>query len=211
MAGPFRTTPTKCSKGRANHLTRYGNPACKAHKSEQRGGACCKHDPMRGQTTCTHHGGKAGYRRRVGATVVAEAKVVAAARKLIPDVADREAIANPLEKLLELASEADAFRESLRILSNKLDNKIRYFGAAGGEQLRAEVATYRVAMRDTADLLVAIAKLDIEERLARISERRLDLVMKALTSGLADAELPDEMQRTVIANVGRHLRLVASR
>jgi hypothetical protein len=62
--------------------------------------------------------------------VVAEQKAAATARKLIPDVADRTAITNPLETLLELASEANAFRESLRIMANELDGKIRY--AAGG-------------------------------------------------------------------------------
>jgi hypothetical protein len=44
--------------------------------------------------------------------------VEAAARKLIPEVADRTVIDNPLKELLALASEANAFRESLRIISN---------------------------------------------------------------------------------------------
>lgn len=164
---------------------------------------------MCGQTKCQHHGGGSPQGKRKGAERVAEAKALAAARKLIPDLDDREPIRNPLERLLELASEADAFRESLRLLANKVDD-IRYqgSGAAGSEQLRAEVATYRVALRDVTDMLVAIAKLDIESMLARIEARKVDLVFAALTQGLDDARLNDEQKRAVMTGVGRHLRAV---
>jgi hypothetical protein len=148
--------------------------------------------------------------RAVGRRRVAEAKVETMARKLIPDPEDRTPIRNPLERLLELASEADAFRESLRRLANDLDGQIRYQGQGGaaGEQLRAEVATYRAALRDVTDMLVAIAKLDIESMLARIEARKVDLVFAALTQGLDEARLDDEQKRAVMNGVGRHLRAV---
>jgi hypothetical protein len=69
-------------------------------------------------------------------------------------------------------------------MANELDGKIRYApAAASGEQLRAEVATYRQALKDTTDLLVAIARLDIEKMLARIESRKVELTLEAMNQG----------------------------
>lgn len=180
-------------------------PACVGHNRSAPHGPC-KQPPKRGQNVCGSHGGRTPAALAAGARRENEAKLADVARRLIPNVDERTPIRNPLERLLELAAEADAFRESLRILANTLDDDI----AAGnhGEQLRAEVATYRAALRDVTDMLVAIAKLDIESLLARIESRKVDLVMTALTAGLDDAKLSADQKRTVVAGVGRHLRLV---
>jgi hypothetical protein len=169
----------------------------------------CKAAPMRGQACCKQHSGVAASHIAAGERREAERKMTEAARKLIPDVADRARITNPLETLLELASEANAFRESLRIMANELDGKIRYAANGGsGEQLRAEVATYRQALKDTTDLLVAIARLDIEKLLARIESRKVEFTLDALSSGVNEAGLTDDQKRAVMTGVARHLRLV---
>lgn len=155
---------------------------------------------------CDKHGGGAPQVK----AVEAERRFAAAARKLIPDVADRTPIGNPLERLLELASEADAFRESLRHLANALEGDIRYRGQGqGAEQLRAEVATYRQALKDTTDMLVAIAKLDIEKMLARVTLAQAEQALASLRAGMDEAALTDEQKRTVMTSAGRHLRAVA--
>lgn len=173
----------------------------------------CRHNAMRGQTKCHMHGGRAPQAKTAGQQRAAEAEVTALARKLIPDADQLTPIVNPLQRLLELAAEADAFRESLRRLANDLDGRIRYAGvgtgAAGGEQLRAEVATYRAAMRDVTDLLVQIARLDIETMLAKVTVAQAEQSMAAMQAGCDAAGLDDEQKARVMAGVGRHLRVVA--
>jgi len=203
-----------CAQCGKRHVPTTGGNPCAGHIStgpkdgplKQRAGGPCTNPAMTGQAVCHAHGGRNPKAKAAAAKREAEAKIVATARKLIPDVADREPIRNPLERLLELASEADAFRESLRRLANDVDEHI----ASGGNdaQLRAEVATYRQALKDTTDLLVAIAKLDIETVLARIESRKIDLVITALTVGLDEANLSNEQKRAVMTGVGRHLRSV---
>lgn len=197
------------------HVTRFGGPACSGHANVKDddgrivGSRPCTKSPMKGQAKCGTHGGKSPQAETKAKQRQAEAKTLAAARKLIPDLADRTRIDNPLEALLELASEANAFRESLRVLANRVGDEIRYGGTGGaGEQLRAEVSTYRQALKDTADLLVAIARLDIEAMLARIEGRKVELVLEALTHGMNDAGIDEQQKRAVMAGVSRHLRSV---
>jgi hypothetical protein len=203
------------------HLTRRGVQACSSHVRTDRTTYApgeprdplpqprpCRSSPFTGMPTCQRHGINQAH-REVAAQREAERKMTEVARKLIPDLADRVPITNPLEKLLELASEVDAFRESLRLLANGLQGDIRYRGTgAGAEQLRAEVAVYRQALKDTTDLLVAIARLDIEKMLARIESRKVEFTLDALSQGVNDAGLTDEQKRAVMTGVARRLRLV---
>lgn len=191
-----------------------GKPSCAGHISggrdrKDQAGRPCRNLPAPMLAKCKRHGAGNKVSRAASERKVAEAKVAATARKLIPDADQRTRITDPLAKLLELAEEADGFRESLRVLSNELENRIRYEAEHGGEQLRAEVATYRAAMRDVTDLLLAIARLNIDERLARIEERRIQIVISALTGGLNDAGVAADVKRSVITHVGRRLRAVA--
>jgi hypothetical protein len=192
------------------HLTaQHGVQACTGHISTgERAGQPCRRSPIRGARVCQYHGGAAKQVREAGQRNVAEQKAAATARKLIPDVAERVAITNPLETLLELAGEVNAFRESLRIKANELDG-IRYAAGSGaGEQTRAEVTLYRQAIKDTTDLLVAIARLDIEKMLARIESRKVEMTLDAMNQGCTDAGLNEDQKRAVMVGVARHLRVV---
>lgn len=194
-----------CPSCQTVHLTHDGKDACVGHSRDGSGRACTKL-PEPGLPVCYSHGAGNPNAQQVGEQRAAEAKLEAAVRKLIPDVADRARITNPLETLLELASELNAFRESLRLKANDLDS-IRYAASgAAGEQIRAEVSLYRQAIKDTTDLLVAIARLDIEKMLARIESRKVEMTIEALEHGCKQAGLDEEQKRTVMAGVARHLR-----
>lgn len=208
----------ECTRCPNPHLTVHGNVACLGHRAYDGPGVKlpepvpCRNPPSTGQRVCRYHGGAAAQAKAKAARTVTEAALIATARKLIPDADDRTPITNPLERLLDLASEADAFRESLRMLTNKLGDNIRYVGTGTAqEQLRAEVATYRQALKDVTDLLVAIAKLDIEKTLARIESRKVEMTLDAMSAGCTDAGLSDEQKRVVMAGVARHLRSVPRR
>lgn len=121
---------------------------------------------------------------------------------------DAEPVANPLEALQRLAGRALALEETIGSLVNDL-TMIRYEDAKGAEQLRSEVAVLERAMDRCGRLLVDIAKLNIEERIAKVTEIQVGLVREALNRSLAEAGLPPEQQREIASRMGRHLRVAA--
>jgi hypothetical protein len=202
------------------HLTHDGTEACAGHVVFDRASYVkgqhrqrlpeprpCRRFATPGTPVCKNHGGRAAQVRDAGARRIAEARVEAAARKLIPEVADRTVIDNPLKELLALASEANAFRESLRIISNGLEGRIRGHGTT--ETVRAEVTMYRQALKDTTDILGLIARLDIEKILARVTLVQAEQALAAFRAGCDAAGLTEEQRRSVMTNAGRHLRAVA--
>lgn len=206
-----------CGKCGEEHVATRGGRPCMGHANVKDddgriiGTRPCRKNANRGSDKCGTHGASARQVKQAAAKREAEAKVIETARKLIPDADQLAPISNPLQRLLELAAEADGFRESLRRMANDLDGQIRYRGGGpGAEQLRAEVATYRAAMRDLTDMLVAIARLDIEKMLARVTVAQAEQSMTAMRAGMTEAGLDDDVKRQVIAGVGRHLRAVAS-
>lgn len=122
---------------------------------------------------------------------------------------DAGPVADPLEALQRLAGRALALEETIGQLVNDLTS-IRYEsgGEGGGEQLRAEVAVLERAMDRCGKLLVDIAKLNIEERMARVTEKQAELAADALRTVLREMGLPPEQQQDAQARLGRHLRAV---
>ena len=117
---------------------------------------------------------------------------------------------DPLEALQRLAGRALALEETIGHLVNDLSS-IRYEsgGDGGGEQLRAEVAVLERAMDRCGKLLVDIAKLNIDERLVRVTEKQAGLAEKALLATLAEMGMDAGQQTEACARLGRHLQLVA--
>jgi hypothetical protein len=120
---------------------------------------------------------------------------------------DAEPVENPLTALQALAGRALRLEQVIGGIVNDLSS-IRYGSGEGGEQLRAEVAVLERAMDRCGKILVDIAKLNIEERLAKVTERQTELVAAALGVVLADMGLSPEKQREAQRAVGRHLRAV---
>jgi hypothetical protein len=172
---------------------------CSARRSN---GEPCGNHPMRGQSVCGKHGGRSP-----------QAKAAAERRQLEADVSrllaelDVAPVGDPLAGLLQLAGQVLAWQEATAGLVNSLES-IRYRGANGAEQLRAEVALYERAMDRAATVLGAIARLNIEERLARVSEQQAEAVIGAIEAGLVAAGVPGERMADARRAVVRHLRLV---
>jgi hypothetical protein len=122
---------------------------------------------------------------------------------------DAAPVADPLEALQRLAGRALALEETIGQLVNNLTS-IRYEGGeeGGAEQLRAEVAVLERAMDRCGRLLVDIAKLNIEERLAKVTEQQAELTMTALAAALGEMGLGLEKQREAKTRLARHLRAV---
>ncbi|HZR50098.1 MAG TPA: hypothetical protein VFB06_11320 [Streptosporangiaceae bacterium] len=160
------------------------------------------HSPrmVTGTEKCRMHLGKKAQ------PVIAEARIEQAARKLLYQH-DAAPVADPLEALQRLAGRALALEETIGTLVNDL-RSLRYETEAGGEQLRGEVAVLERAMDRAGRLLVDIAKLNIEERLAKVTMRQAQMAMDALAAAMAGMGMSADQQQEARRRVARHLRLV---
>jgi hypothetical protein len=134
-------------------------------------------------------------------------KVQAEASRLLHRM-DAPLVENPLTALQALAGRALALEQAIGGIVNDL-NSIRYDGIAGGEQLRSEVVVLERAMDRAGRLLVDIAKLNIEDRLAKVTEAQTAMVADALAAVLGEMGLSPDQQRDARSRVGRRLRSVA--
>jgi hypothetical protein len=146
---------------------------------------------------CKLHGGSAPSGRIAGAEQQARAEL---ARLNVPPVE------NALTALAAIAGEVVAWKDVLAAKVNDLSS-LRY-KTEGGEQLRAEVALWERALDRCGKFLVDMAKLDIDERLARVTEQQAEQISAALTAVLAEMGLSQDQQRAARAGVARHLRAV---
>ena len=149
---------------------------------------------------CRLHGGST--RSQVAAA--RREQVQAQARDAVRGIVIRD-VTDPLKALARHAGEIVAVRDFLRGQVERLES-LRY-QAGAGEQLRAELAAYQAALRDTTQVLGVYARLNIDERLARITQRQSDIVIAALNAGLDAAGIRDgddrQRARAAIAAVLR--------
>ena len=139
--------------------------------------------------------------------VIAEAKLQQQAAKLLYQ-RDATPVTNPLEALQKLAGRAAAWEDIIGEKVNEM-RSIRYSTEEGGEQLRAEIAVMERAMDRLGRLLVDIAKLNIEEKLAGIRKRTLDMLERALDEALEASGAPLEGKAKAREAFKRTLRVVA--
>lgn len=191
------TADEVCTKCHAVH-----DPTkCKAHSKQQAGGQC-QRAPMDGQQVCYTHGGRAPQNVAAAETRKTEEKIRRTLGQLVSTP-----VANPLAALQELAGEAQAWKELCADHVAQLE-RMRY-GTEGGEAIRGEIILFERAIDRLGRLLVDIAKLNIDERLAKVSEMQLDLVTRAITAWMAEQGMSGEQQLEARRGVARHLRLIA--
>lgn len=166
---------TKC--GKVHDPTK-----CKAH-SKRHAGDQCGNRPMAGQDVCGSHGGRTPVAKRAAEVRVVEQQV----RKQIGRL-QSQPVTNPLLALQELAGKAQAWMDVCEDHVAKLE-KLRY-GTEGGEQIRGEVQLFERAIDQCRKVLVDIARLNIDERLARIDEQQSQ-AMVALLFGVIQKVLAD--------------------
>jgi hypothetical protein len=190
---------------------------CTATNKES--GERCRRQHAPGGVVCAMHGGNAPQARAEAKRRATEARL----DSLATDLTGRP-VGNALTELSRLAGRARAWMQMLEERVQALldaesapsggdeeeqgDHGIRYYHRAG-EQTRAEVQLYERAMGQLGSLLTSIARLNIDERLARITERQAEAVIAALEAGLTAAGVRDPEQRTAAkAAASRELRLV---
>jgi hypothetical protein len=158
-------------------------PYRRCRATNRRGGQC-EHRAMHDQDVCRHHGGSAPQSR---ARVARDRLSRDVARELASLGADP--VADPLTALSELAGQVVAWKNALAGRVNELTS-LRYEDDHGGEQLRAEVALWERALDRCNTVLATMARLRIDERLAAISERQAERVLRAIDAALDAAGVP---------------------
>lgn len=99
------------------------------------------------------------------------------ARMDVPSVDD------PLSELARITGQVIAWKDAIAVKVNELTS-LRYENENGGEQLRAEVGLLERAFDRCEKFLTAMARLNIDERLAAISEQRAEVIITMLTAAL---------------------------
>lgn len=180
--------------GRAGH----DGPKC-GGKKRQGAGTCTQTagwgtDHV-GVGRCKLHGGSTPTHEAAGAEQLLAQQL---ARLDVPAVAD------PLTELSKLAGQVVAWKDALAAKVNEL-TELRYEGFAA-EQLRAEVGLWERAMDRCNTVLATMARLNIDERLARISERQAEAVLAAIDAALDAAGVPAAERAEPKKAAARHLR-----
>ncbi len=143
-----------------------------------RTGEPCQAYPVRGAKVCVAHGGRAPQVKAKAREREAEQQARAELARLdLPPVED------PLSELARVCGQVLGWKDMLAKRVNDLDS-LRYENEAGGEQLRAEVALWERALDRCERFLTAMARLNIDERLAKISEERAELIISVLSAAL---------------------------
>ncbi|MHB9857623.1 hypothetical protein [Streptomyces sp. YIM S03343] len=177
-------------------------------RSKKRDGGQCGATAMTGQNVCRHHGGASPQAIARAEQRVAEAEVADATRRALATL-DIAPVDNPLTALSEVAGQILAWKDQLAARVNDISDAIRYKDGRGAEQLRAEVALYERALDRSITALSAIARLNIDERLAAISEKQADAVITAIEAALAHAGVTGERSVEAKKVAARHLRVVS--
>ena len=137
-----------------------------------------------GEGPCKLHGG----RTRSVSKGAKRALLEADARNTLTGL-NLEPVNNPLEALALHAAEVLALRDYLRGQVARLE-ELRYQGGSG-EQVRAELSAYQVALRDTTAVLVSMARLDVDNRIVEINTR----------IGMAQGKAVADLIRVILAGL----------
>jgi hypothetical protein len=161
---------------------------CTAHSSST--GKPCGNRPALGATVCRWHGGAAPQVKAKAAERVAEEMARRALRRIADDQGPAEPVANPLLELSRIAGEALRWKRLVAEHVAQLE-QLRYQGVSG-EQVRAEILLFERALDRCAAVLATIVRLNIDERLAAITEQQGHVLAGVVVSVLERLDLGDK-------------------
>lgn len=167
----------------------------------------CKNPALHGTNVCRMHGGNAKQVRAKAQRVTAEQAAARRLGRLGAVLGPVNPVENPLTALSTLAGEVLRFKDLLAGQVAELET-LRYEGKAG-EQIRAELLLFERSLDRCNTVLGNIARLNIDERLATISERQAERVIAAIDAALIEADVPTERRNTARKAAARHLRAVS--
>lgn len=157
--------------------------AVRCTKKAKSTGQQCGRPEVPGTAVCRFHGGAAPQVRAKGMERVVEAE----ARKTFGRLADHaRPVENPLDALATTAGEIVAWKDFCAQQIADLQ-ELRSTDDKGTEQINALVALFERSLDRAVAALATISKLNIEDRLAKITEVQARAVVAALEAGFAAA------------------------
>jgi hypothetical protein len=180
----------------------------KCRGRSKRTGQPCQKWPVKGHLVCRNHGAASPQAQAKAAERAVEAEVQQEMAKAIERYGIT-AVEDPLTALKLMAGEVLAWKDAIREHVHRLTD-LRY-GGEYGEQLRAEGAVFERAMDRCVSTLGVIAKLNIDDRLAAVTERQAQMLEDALfaafdAAGLTMADV--DTKRSVARAFASQLHLV---
>ena len=173
---------------------------CGAQTRTTEHGGGCRKPIKKTQKRCKIHGGGAPRAR----AKEHERELEQAANAAIQGM-DIKPVDNPLVALSQVAGEILAWKDLMATHVAKLNDKLRYEGEAA-EQIRGEVTLYERAMDRAVQVLAAIGRLKIDERLAAITDAQVRQMGIILEGALSALGLDYEQKRTAFAEMSRLAR-----
>jgi len=180
-----------------------GKPRCSARARNAPGGVCHTYS-VKGASRCRMHGGSSPKSKQK----VAKDRVEADMRDLLAGM-DVGPVHDPLTALKELAGEVLAWKDTMRIKVEELDRL--HTSGEYGEAAKAVVQLFERAMDRAGDFLFKIARLNIDDRLAAVTERQSKMIEDGFFDALDEAgiAITDMTTREKVAVAfARHLSVV---
>lgn len=172
-------------------------------KATNRAGEQCGRPPMRGGRVCASHGGKSPRMLAAAQRNLAEAEAIREVTRL-SDARGPLTLTEVYQEMLRTAGIAVAWRDLLEAKVSSLED---YGTTAGGAvQVRTDVHLFERAMDRTAKVLELIARLDLDSRLARITEEMGGQIYRATHAAMVDADLTPEQEARFRTAIARELR-----
>ena len=109
---------------------------------------------------------------------------------------------------MDVAGELRAWKDILRGMVVALERKYRY-SADAGEQTRSEVILYNQALKDFAQVLLAIGRLNLDARLVGIRQQTMEMLDRALDATLEKAGVGYEHKEEARKTFREHIKVVA--
>lgn len=153
-------------------------------RATNRSGERCGRPAAPGAVVCASHGAKAPQASRRAARRRLEAQAV----RLVGTEVAIIPVTDPIEALCAIAGEALALRDLLRAQVAALGD-VTNVDRAGVEHTRALLDTYGTALDRAERTCHNLARLGIEDRLARVSEAQVELIFAALQRVVTSREL----------------------
>ncbi|WP_089105480.1 hypothetical protein [Streptomyces hyaluromycini] len=186
----------------------HDHPKCGAKKRQAEG--LCERPAGRGTShpgtgRCRLHGGSTRTQSVGAEREVLEAQARTLFERVAPEVVP---VDNPLEAYQMFAGRVMAWLALMEQLLTDLESP-RYRGATA-EQIRGEVLLYERAMDRANAVLSSYAKLNIDERLVRLSEEQANILVSVIKAGLNAAGVTPQQRELAHAEIARQLRVVRS-
>lgn len=160
---------------------------------------------MAGSKRCRNHGGAAPQVRAKAQLRLVEQQARELFGKAVPEVVP---VDNPLAAYAQFAGRVMAWMNLMDDLLDEL-RTVGYKSEKAGEQVAAAVQLYERAMDRTNTVLASYARLNIDARLATITEQQAKTVMRAIEAVITLLGATGDRATEARTVAARHLRVAA--